>query len=155
MRLVTSASDVDVEILGFRDQQQLIDLVAQDVLLAVAHGFLQAQPGDAVLAQSGFERLVLPLHFAFGNDVAVDLTNDFFDDAYVRGGKPCRGREKRRGKSGGAYSSFILASAGRHPRPASELQPQALTGTSRGDRTSVMVPAAGAFTLWFGRLKFG
>ena len=89
----------DIQILGFGNQQQLIDLVAQNVLFAVAQSFLQAQPSDALLAQSGFERLVLALHFALGNDVAIDLTNDLFDDPNVRGGKRAEGEDRDEGKA--------------------------------------------------------
>jgi hypothetical protein len=67
---------------------------------------------------------VLPLHFALGNDVAIDLTDDFFDDPYVRGASHAEGEKRGEEKTEVHIRPSILASAGRHPRPASKLQPK-------------------------------
>ena len=72
------AVDVDVEILGLLGQDQLIDAVAQQVLLALGQLLFQFVADDAVGAQRLDELAAGAIEIAPGDDVAVALGDDLF-----------------------------------------------------------------------------
>ncbi len=83
--------DVDVQFGGLRNQQQLIDLIAQCVGGSFINGVLQRLTDQALLFQLSLNSSALFFQFAAGNDFAIHLRDNLFHDTDLRVGTVCGG----------------------------------------------------------------
>ncbi len=66
--------------LPFCDEQQLVDLLTQSVGGGFIHGFIERRPDEPLLFKFGLDTFPLFFQLAARNDLAVDLSNNFFND---------------------------------------------------------------------------
>ncbi len=75
--------DVDVQLFGFLNQQQLVDPLRQNILVPFGNLIFQRCSGHTLLPQ------ILPhlpsraLQFILGDDVAIHLGHDLIDNLYI------------------------------------------------------------------------
>jgi hypothetical protein len=99
--------DIDGEILGFLDQEELIDLVAQGIGRVFADGFLEFDSGETFGAEALFDLLARLFQFAAGNNVAVHFGGNFFHDPDI-GSDGGRQRRKAEHYKPANHMAFLL-----------------------------------------------
>ena len=77
---------VDVQLFAALSHQALVHEVAQDVLLVFGEGLLELLAGNTLAGHLGLEFRHLPFDLRAGDDLAIDLGDDFLDHADVGGG---------------------------------------------------------------------
>ena len=92
------AIHVDIEVLGFLDQQELIDLVAQGVGGFLLESLLQLGAVETLLAKLSVDLLAGPRQLAARNDVVIHFGDNLFDGVNVGGRSHGDGSRKKENK---------------------------------------------------------